>query len=91
MRTEAIEAWISLYAGVGIVAAICAFCALAKTIWDVKTGVLDLRADSLKDKLILLPRLWLHWQLAYMLGFPTILAVAILFAHHIGFGAFNPS
>lgn len=91
MRPEAIEAWTSLYAAVGILAGICAFCAVAKTIWDIKTGALELRAETLRGKLLLLPRVWLHWQLAYMLGFPTIIAVALLFAHYIGFGEFNPS
>ncbi|MBK8375829.1 MAG: hypothetical protein IPL18_13625 [Sphingomonadales bacterium] len=91
MRPEAIEAWTSLYAAVAILAAICAACALAKTIWDIKTGALELPAETWKQKLLLLPRVWLNWHLSYMLGFPTIMAIAILFANYIGFDAFNPS
>jgi hypothetical protein len=91
MRPEAVEAWTNLYAAVGILAAICAACALAKTIWDIKTGALELPADTWKQKILLLPKVWLNWQLSYMLGFPTIMAIGILYAHHIGFDAFNPS
>ena len=35
-----------------------------------------------------LPKVWLHFQLAYLCGFPSILAIAILYAHYIGFSTF---
>ncbi|NBW75728.1 MAG: hypothetical protein EBR34_08005 [Sphingomonadaceae bacterium] len=91
MNAEAIEAWTALYAAVGLLALICAFCALAKTIWDIRTGTLELPAETWRQRLILLPKLWLHWQISYMLGFPMIMAIAILFVHHIGLAAFDPS
>ena len=32
------------------------------------------------------PRLWVRWQLNYLLGAPAILGIAIYFAHYLGFG-----
>ncbi len=91
MRPEAIEAWTNLYAAVGLLAAICAACAIAKTIWDIKTGQLDLTTQTTKQKILLLPRVWLHFQLSYFCGFPCIMTIAVLYAHYVGFAAFNPS
>ena len=91
MRPEAYEAWINLYAAVGLLAAMCAACALAKTIWDIRTGQLDIHADTIRAKILVLPRIWLHWQISYFLGFPTIMAIAGLYIHYIGIDAFNPS
>ncbi len=91
MRPEALEAWTNLYAAVGLLTLICAGCATAKTIWDIKTGALSLKADTAREKALLLPRVWLHFQLSYFCGFPCIMAIAALYAHYIGFDAFNPS
>lgn len=91
MRPEALEAWTNLYAAVGLLALICAACAAAKTIWDIKTGVLRLQVKTMAQKALLIPRIWLHFQLSYFCGFPCIMAIAALFAHYIGFEAFNPS
>lgn len=91
MRPEALEAWTNLYAAVGLLALICGACAAAKTIWDIKTGELRLRAGTWTQKVLFLPRVWLHFQLSYLCGFPCILAIAALYAHYIGFEAFNPS
>ncbi|CCW15987.1 hypothetical protein EBBID32_3180 [Sphingobium indicum BiD32] len=41
--------------------------------------------------LLWFPKVWLHFQLSYLCGFPSILAIAILYAHYIGFAAFVPS
>lgn len=91
MRPEALEAWTNLYAAVGLLAAICAACATAKTIWDIKTGALSLKTKTMGEKALLLPRIWLHFQLSYFCGFPCIMAIAALYAHYIGFAAFDPS
>ena len=48
MRPEALEAWTNLYAAVGLLAAICAACATAKTIWDIKTGALSLKTKTVE-------------------------------------------
>lgn len=32
------QAWLSLYAGVGLVVAMCAVCAVAKTDYDLRTA-----------------------------------------------------
>ena len=70
---------------------ICGACAAAKTIWDIKTGVLRLRAETWTQKALLLPKVWLRFQLSYFCGFPCIMAIAALYAHDIGFEAFDPS
>ena len=36
-------------------------------------------------------QLWLRFQLNYLGGFPYIMGIALLYAHYIGFDAFNPS
>ena len=91
MRQEAYEAWINLYAAVGLLAAICAACAMAKTIWDIRTGHLPLETGTFRQKILLLPKIWAHWQISYFLGFPCIMAICGLYVHYIGIDAFNPS
>jgi NO-binding membrane sensor protein with MHYT domain len=91
MRTEAIEAWTQLYAAVGLLAAICAGCAALKTVLELRSGAVVVPHATWKHKLLLVPRLWLRFQFAYMSGFPCIMGIALLYAHYIGFAAFNPS
>ena len=91
MAPETILAWQKLYSAVTLLAAICSACAVLKTCYDVRAGVLAPRGKPIKGWIIWLPRLWLHFQLAYFLGFPSILAIAVLYAHYIGFAAFVPS
>lgn len=91
MRPETVAAWTQLYAAVGLLAGICSGCALLKTIFDIRTGTVPPPAGSRLDQLLWFPKVWLHFQLSYMCGFPSILAIAILFAHYIGFAAFVPS
>jgi hypothetical protein len=38
--------------------------------------------------ILLLPKIWLRWQVNYLRGAPVILAVALYYAWHIGFGVF---
>ena len=87
MAPETILAWQKLYSAVTLLAAICSACAVLKTCYDVRAGVLAPRGKTIKGWIIWLPRLWLHFQLAYFLGFPSILAIAVLYAHYIGFGS----
>lgn len=91
MRAETVEAWTQLYAAVALLAAICSVCALLKTIFDVRTGAFAPPSGSGLKRLVWFPKLWLHFQLAYLRGFPSIMAIAILYAHYIGFAAFIPS
>ena len=91
MRPEAYEAWINLYAAVGLLGSIRAACAMAKTIWDIRTGHLPLEAGTFRQKILLLPKIWAHWQISYFLGFPCIMAICGLYVHYIGIDAFNPS
>ncbi len=91
MRPETIAAWTQLYVAVGLLAAICSGCALLKTIHEIRTGVITQPAGACFRKLLWFPKVWLHFQLSYLCGFPSILAIAILFAHYIGFAAFVPS
>ena len=91
MRPEAIEAWTRLYAAVGLLAMICAACALLKTVHDIRSGALELPHENWRQRLICLPRIWLRFQLSYLCGFPCIMGIAVLYAHYIGFAAFDPS
>ena len=40
MSSQTIAAWTQLYAAVGLLAAICSGCALLKTIFDIRTGMI---------------------------------------------------
>lgn len=91
MAPEIVLAWQKLYSAVALLAAICSACALLKTCYDVRTGALAPPQRSVAGWILWLPRVWLHFQLAYFLGFPSILAIAVLYAHYIGFEAFIPS
>jgi len=91
MRHAAILAWTQLYAGVGLLAAICAGCAIIKTICDIRSGALAPPSATLGQKAVYLPLIWLHFQLSYYCGFPCIMAIAVFYAYHIGFAAFDPS
>lgn len=74
-----------------LLAAICSACAALKTCYDIRTGVLSPPQKSVMAWILWLPRVWLHLQLAYFLGFPSIMAIAVLYAHYIGFVDFIPS
>lgn len=91
MRPEALAAWTQLYAAVGLLAGICAVCALLRTIIELRADAIDLPTGTWKQKAIWFPRLWLQFQLNYLSGFPCIMGIALFFAHYIGFDAFNPS
>lgn len=41
---------------------------------------------SAMDKVLVMPRMWVRWQLNYLLGAPAILGIALYYAHHLGFG-----
>jgi hypothetical protein len=85
MPAETYQAWLSLYLGVAILAGVTALMALAKTIYDVRTNAVRFEISSWRGRILLLPRLWLRWQLNYLQGTSTILAIAVLYAHHLGF------
>ena len=90
MSSQTIAAWTQLYAAVGLLAAICSGCALLKTILDIRTGMIAPPQGRGLRWLLWFPKVWLHFQLSYLLGFPSILAIAILYAHYIGFSTFVP-
>jgi hypothetical protein len=91
MRPEAVAAWTQLYAAVGLLAGICAACALLRTIIELRSGHIALPAKTWKQRTLWLPRLWLRFQLSYLSGFPCIMGIALLYAHYIGIEAFIPS
>lgn len=91
MRPEALAAWTQLYAAVGLLAGICAACALLRTIIELRSGAIELPTGTWKQRAVWFPRLWLRFQLNYLSGFPCIMGIALLYAHYIGFDAFNPS
>lgn len=85
MPPETYEAWLSLYLGVAILAALTAVMAVAKTVYEVRTQAIEIELTTWRGRVLLLPRLWLRWQLNYLQGTPVILAIAIFYAHHLGF------
>ena len=91
MKPEAVRAWTQLYAAVGLLAVICAGCAALKTILELRSGAVTVPLTTWKQKVLWVPRLWLQFQLSYLSGFPCIMGIALLYAHYIGFEAFNPS
>ena len=90
MSSQTIAAWTQLYAAVGLLAAICSGCAFLKTIFDIRTGMIAPPQGRGLRWLLWFPKVWLHFQLSYLCGFPSILAIAILYAHYIGFSTFVP-
>lgn len=79
------NAWLALYAGVGIMVALCAVLAVIKTIYDLRSGGLVLDLGGWKSRASALPKLWWRWQLNYLSGAPVILIIAIMFADYLGF------
>jgi len=88
MKHEALIAWTSLYIAVGMMAALCASLAVVGTIADWRSKRWRPSLDSRLDRVLLLPKVWLRWQLNYLRGAPVILAVALYYASHVGFGVF---
>lgn len=91
MGPDVVQAWTQLYAAVGLLAGICSGCALLKTIFDLRAGVIAPPRRSVMGYALWLPKVWLRFQLAYFCGFPSIVFIALVYAHHIGFAAFDPS
>ncbi|MEP3145522.1 hypothetical protein [Qipengyuania citrea] len=85
MPVATYQAWLSLYAGVGLVVVICAAAAICKTAVDYRTGVLSLPFGTWQDRVLAAPKLWWRWQVNYLTGAPVVLMIALLYAHHIGF------
>ena len=85
MPQATIDAWISLYAAVGLLVAMCAIFAVIKTAHDYRTGTKTLATATVMVKVLAAPRVWVRWQLNYLLGAPAILMIAVLYANHLGF------
>ena len=85
MPQATIDAWISLYAAVGLLVAMCAIFAVIKTAHDYRTGTKTLATATVMDKVLAAPRVWVRWQLNYLLGAPAILMIAVLYVNHLGF------
>lgn len=62
-----------------------------KTILEIRGGAVVLPHTTWKQKFLWVPRLWFRFQLSYLTGFPCIMGITLLYAHYIGFEAFNPS
>ena len=85
MPRATLQAWLSLYAAVGVMVAMCAVLAMIKTAHDYRTGTSKLPTATVLDKVLVAPRLWIRWQINYLLGAPAILGIAIYYAHYLGF------
>jgi len=79
------NAWLALYVGVGVMVALCGVLAALKTIYDLRSGRLVLNFGTWTGRATALPKLWWCWQVNYLTGAPVILAIALMFAHHLGF------
>jgi hypothetical protein len=85
MPQATLQAWLSLYAAIGVMVAMCAVLAMIKTAHDYRTGTSKLPTATVLDKVLAAPRLWIRWQINYLLGAPAILGIAIYYAHYLGF------
>ena len=85
MPQATLQAWLSLYAAVGVMVALCAVLAMIKTAYDYRLGTTKLPTATVLDKVLVAPRLWIRWQINYLLGAPAILGIAIYYAHYLGF------
>ena len=88
MKHEALIAWTSLYIAVGAMALICAVLAIAVTARDWHSNRWRPKLATKVDAALLLPKVWLRWQLNYLKGAPVILAVALYYASDVGFQVF---
>ena len=88
MKPEAIIAWTSLYIAVGIMALICAVLAVMVTADDWRTRRWRPALSTKLDKTLLIPKIWLRWQVNYLKGAPVILAIALYYAWSVGFSIF---
>lgn len=88
MKQEALIAWTSLYIAVGAMAVLCAILSVIVTADDWRTGRWRPSFETGLEKTLLLPKIWLRWQLNYLKGTPVILAVSIYYAWWVGFSVF---
>lgn len=88
MKHEALVAWTSMYIAVGIMALICAVLAIAVTADDWRTRRWRPALETGLQKTLLLPKIWLRWQINYLKGAPVIIAIALYFASSVGFSVF---
>jgi hypothetical protein len=85
MNQAALSAWIALYLGVGILAALCATGAIIQTVYELRVGTWRPALATRWDYTFVVPRMWLRWQRNYLRGMPTILASTLLYANYLGF------
>ena len=88
MKHEALIAWTSLYIAVGIMALICAVLSVIVTADDWRTKPWLPALNTGLDKTLLLPKIWLRWQVNYLKGAPVIIAISIYYAWSVGFSVF---
>lgn len=88
MKHEALIAWTSLYIAVGLMALLCAGLAFIVTMAELRSGRWRPECTTGTQKALFLPRIWLRWQLNYLLGTPVILTISIYFASHVGISKF---
>ncbi|WP_073977354.1 hypothetical protein [Erythrobacter donghaensis] len=88
MKHEALVAWTSLYIAVGAMAVLCAVLSILVTADDWRSGRWKPSCGTRLQKTLLLPKIWLRWQLNYLKGTPVILAISIYYAWSVGFSVF---
>lgn len=85
MNSAAFDAWMSLYAAVGLLATICAIAASVQTAHEIITRKWRPERGSCIGLLLVVPKIWFRWQINYLRGFPAILGIASFFAWHLNF------
>ena len=88
MNQDALIAWTSMYVAVGIMCLLSAVLAVAVTYDDWRTERWRPALESGWQKTLFLPRIWLRWQINYLKGTPVILAIALYYAHSVGWSVF---
>lgn len=88
MKHDSLIAWTSIYIAVGIMALICAVLSVLVTANDWRTGQWRPALDTRLEKILILPKIWLRWQVNYLRGAPVVLAIAVYYASHVGFSVF---
>lgn len=88
MNHASLIAWTSLYIGVGSTAVICAVLAFIVTAHELHAGSWRPSLATKLDMALVVPKIWVRWQKNYLLGAPAIAAIALAYAHHVGFAVF---
>ncbi|EAT07417.1 hypothetical protein SKA58_19340 [Sphingomonas sp. SKA58] len=84
IKQDALNAWIDLYTATGVCCALCVVLAIVALMGDLYTRSWVPPNSTTQDRLLLIPRIWLRFQVRYLSGTPVILLIISLYVHHLG-------